>query len=92
MLLNRVSKKKDYSSDEISIEGESINYADYLDGDVYQDSDINNIFSVLQDQAYSLPKNEVYEDPHFSLAYIDIIYVIVFLIILFFQKNNYLFL
>ena len=66
MLLNRVSNEKGYSSDEISIEEESINYADYLDGNVYQDSDINNIFSVLQDQAYSLPMNEVYEDPHFS--------------------------
>ena len=71
MLLNRVSNKKDYSSDEISIEGESINCADYQDGNGYQDSDINNIFSVLQDQAYSLPKNEVYErvyeNPHFLI-------------------------
>ena len=67
MSTNLVSDEEDYSSDEIHTEDESLDYADYPNGDVYQDSDINNMFSMLQDQAYSQPKNEVYEDPHFSM-------------------------
>ena len=68
MSLNLVSDEEEYSSDEIHTEDESFDYADYPNGEVYQDSDINNMFSVLQDQAYSQPKNGVTEDPHFPIG------------------------